>query len=398
MIPPRVFPTSGFQVIPESTLLDEETLPSYHPAQYYPARIGQVLNTHYQIVSKVGFGTTSTVWLCRDLRSAVAEYKVVKILTKSASRNGNFELDAFEHLKSKPWKHVGKEYVHIIDERFSLVSNEASAHTCLVYEPLAISLHDLRNRLQGKWPVELLTKLIVYLLLGLDFLHSEAQLIHTDLQPKNVLFTMKDLSVLLKTEEREIRSPIPRKILSDRVIYPSITPPYTINFPIICDFGQTRFGDLAPWKDDIMPDLFRAPEVVLDMPWSYPVDIWSLGMLVWMTVYDKHLFNAKDSEGNLSNAHHLAEMIALMGMPPKKFLKGERAQKYFDEDGNWRGLAPIPKKSFEDLETRFEGDCRELFLAFIRKTLRWDPAERPTASELWGDPWLATAWGDEVLK
>jgi serine/threonine protein kinase len=29
-----------------------------------------------------------------------------------------------------------------------------------------------------------------------------------------------------------------------------------------------------------MPDVYRAPEVVLDMPWSYPIDIWSLGMVV----------------------------------------------------------------------------------------------------------------------
>ncbi|KAH8927533.1 kinase-like protein [Atractiella rhizophila] len=398
MVPPRVFPSSGFQGIPDSCLVDEETVPSYNPAQYFPARIGQVLNTHYQIISKVGFGTTSTVWLCRDLRRAEAKYKVVKILTKSASANGNFEVDALDHLKSQEWEHVGKQYVHIIDERFSLVSNDKVVHTCLVYEPLAVSLHDLRNRIQGKWPVQLLTSLVVYLLLGLDFLHSEAQLIHTDLQPKNILFSMKDLSVLTKVEEEELCSPVPRKILSDRTIYPSVSTPYSINFPVICDFGQTRFGNLAPWKDDIMPDLFRAPEVVLDLPWSYPVDIWGLGMLVWMTVYDEHLFHAQNSQGKLSNAHHLAEMIALMGMPPKRFLKGDRALKYFDEDGNWRGLVPIPKKSFEDVETRFEGECKELFLAFIRKTLKWDPAERPTASELWGDPWLATQWGDDVLR
>lgn len=29
-----------------------------------------------------------------------------------------------------------------------------------------------------------------------------------------------------------------------------------------------------------MPDLYRAPEVILNMEWDYKVDIWSVGMVV----------------------------------------------------------------------------------------------------------------------
>jgi hypothetical protein len=46
--------------------IEEETLPNYNANAFYPARINEVLNGRYQIVLKLGFGVTSTVWLARD--------------------------------------------------------------------------------------------------------------------------------------------------------------------------------------------------------------------------------------------------------------------------------------------------------------------------------------------
>jgi hypothetical protein len=31
-------------------------------------RLGEVFESRYQVVAKLGHGTASTVWLCRDLR------------------------------------------------------------------------------------------------------------------------------------------------------------------------------------------------------------------------------------------------------------------------------------------------------------------------------------------
>jgi len=65
---PRVFPTSGFQVIDPSDKVEEEKLPLYVRDEYYPMQLGQVIGEHYQVVAKLGYGVTSTVWLGRDLR------------------------------------------------------------------------------------------------------------------------------------------------------------------------------------------------------------------------------------------------------------------------------------------------------------------------------------------
>lgn len=56
--------------------------------------------------------------------------------------------------------------------------------------------------------------------------------------------------------------------------------------------------------------------------------------------------------------------------------------------GNWIAATPIPSQSIESRETRLKGREKELFLAFIRKILRWLPEDRPTAEDLFEDEFL----------
>jgi hypothetical protein len=65
---PLVFPNEGFVPIPTDTKVEEETLPDYVASRYYPVRIGEVFRSRYQVVGKLGFGATATVWLARDLK------------------------------------------------------------------------------------------------------------------------------------------------------------------------------------------------------------------------------------------------------------------------------------------------------------------------------------------
>jgi len=48
---------------------------------------------------------------------------------------------------------------------------------------------------------------------------------------------------------------------------------------LLSDFGEARLGP-GPHIGDIMPIMYRAPETILYVPWSYPVDIWSVGLTV----------------------------------------------------------------------------------------------------------------------
>lgn len=57
-------------VLPADTPLEEEENPDYDPKRFYPARVGETIQK-YQIVSKLGWGTGSTVWLARDINRFV---------------------------------------------------------------------------------------------------------------------------------------------------------------------------------------------------------------------------------------------------------------------------------------------------------------------------------------
>lgn len=66
---PRLrFPTTGFDLVSETTVLQEEQLDEFKKGHYYPVNIGDVFASKYQVVGKLGFGVSSTVWLARDLQ------------------------------------------------------------------------------------------------------------------------------------------------------------------------------------------------------------------------------------------------------------------------------------------------------------------------------------------
>lgn len=76
---------------------------------------------------------------------------------------------------------------------------------------------------------------------------------------------------------------MPRKILEDRTIYVSRPLPISVGTPVLCDLGEARIGTDTQYGD-IMPDIYRAPEVILGMEWDYKVDIWNVGMVVSMII------------------------------------------------------------------------------------------------------------------
>lgn len=104
-----------------------------------------------------------------------------------------------------------------------------------------------------------------------------------------MLLGLYDNGLLRRLEDKEMASPVTRKIHPDRTIYLSRLTLPKEGPMLLSDFGEARIG-LGPHAGDIMPLEYRARETLLYVGWSYPVDIWSVGLTVsrCRTEFDSH--------------------------------------------------------------------------------------------------------------
>lgn len=97
------------------------------------------------------------------------------------------------------------------------------------------------------------------------------------------MFGIKDESVFTDFEEYELRRPVPRKEVDTdrRTIYMSqeLKIPKEVGAPVLCDFGSAVFGNQYH-SVFVQPKIYRAPEVILGVPWTYSADIWNVGCMV----------------------------------------------------------------------------------------------------------------------
>ncbi|PIA97368.1 SRSF protein kinase 2 [Cercospora beticola] len=386
--------TSSPLKLDHSVIIEEETLPGYNPSHYYAVRIGDLLRDRYHIIGKLGYGSTSTVWLCRDLKSQGSSvYVALKIHTNNNSKSHR-ELPVYKYINNlKESSHEGRKYVRALRDHFELEGPHGN-HICLVHETAGLNLEELRDLLPNQtFEPDLLRQSLRSILRGLHFLHSEVGVIHTDIQPKNILLGVLDNSAFERFERDEKEAPFPQKELPcGRIVYVSHPMPLTKGPPLLCDLSEARFAtsEHQSNKDLIMPDLYRAPEVILGMPWSYEVDIWGFGMMLWDLLEPTRLFAAKGPDGRYSEAHHLAQMIAMMGPPPTGFLeRSDHSAMYFDQKGHWKGGIEIPEDmTLEAAEQRLQGEEKAQFLNLMRKTLQWRPEDRCSIEDIYLDEWM----------
>ncbi|EGX91066.1 Protein kinase-like domain [Cordyceps militaris CM01] len=390
---PRIFANPNFTRIPADVPVEEEALPDYLPARYYPVRIGQVLVDRYQVVGKLGFGATSTVWLAHDLHRRRHVALKVFIRSQTLGDGAGNEIAMFKRMEQRASNHPGRHAVRTLLDSFQLDGPEGE-HLVLAHPPLWRSIEAaIRRTSPRRLPPSGLRFVLKDLFLALEYLHDECQIIHTDIKADNIMFGIKDLSVFAEFEEEEMNSPCPRKEVEGRTIYASraIKSPGEIGPPVLCDFGSAVFGHVEHLDVCVQPHIYRAPEVTLEASWDYKIDIWNVGCMIWDIFEGNQLFYAVDPEHKAYRRRaHLAEIIALLGPPPKDLLaRGRLASKFFSDQGTFAAGIDLPTSiPLEQRETLLTGDDKKEFLEFMRKMLQWSPERRSTAKELFQDAWL----------
>lgn len=394
---PLVFPNQGIASIPANEKVEEETIPGYIATRYYPVRIGEIIQDRYQVVGKLGFGLSSTVWLARDLDGC--RHVALKLYVQSDCLESELdtELDVYRRIESAPNHHPGRHAVRSMLDSFELAT-PSGRHRCLVHEPLWDSALNIKHRNPvRRLPQPVVAFLLKRLFLALDLLHRECHVAHTDIKEANILLPA-DPSVLTHFEQQELAEPSPQKEVDGGVIYLSreMGTPKAFGAPVLCDFGSAvALDDGQEHREDIQPDVYRSPEVILDVPWTYSVDIWNVGCMVWDAFEGEHLFTGCDPEhGAYRGRAHLAEMIALLGPPPPSLLaRSHLRSKFFSKEGDFCAGIAVPRtRTLDHRESSLQGEenkeDRECFLRFVRKMLQWEPEARSCARELAEDEWI----------
>ncbi|KAE8330588.1 kinase-like protein [Aspergillus sergii] len=389
---PLNFSNPNFGRISASQTVEEEALPGYIASRYYPTRIGEIIKDRYQVIGKLGYGTTSTVWLARDMNCR--SYVTLKIFIKATSMGHQLdnELKMYRRL-DRASKHPGRRAIRSLLDSFHIDGPEDN-HQCLVHPPLLESVWEFlhRNPIQ-RLPKPVLAFTLRRVFLALDYLHTECQIIHTDIKANNIMFELADDSVFIKSEDDELQNPSPRKELDGRAIYLSRELeilPGKIGAPVLCDLGSATLGSIEH-SEDVQPDIYRAPEVILKAPWSYSIDIWNVGCMIWNIFEGGSLFTGHDSEFKAYRSRaHLAEMINLLGPPPPSLLaRGKQTQRFFSDTGEFREATLLQNMTpIEQRETTLQGEDKESFLRMMRRMLQWEPKKRSSAKELAEDEWI----------
>lgn len=113
----------------------------------------------------------------------------------------NREIEIYDYLRTVQSDHASLTCMRALSDRFEINSTGEerynNAHTCLVLPPFVMSVDQLISRLPGGvLTSHLLKACLRNLLAALDFLHTEAHIIHTDIRPKNILLGIEDYSIL----------------------------------------------------------------------------------------------------------------------------------------------------------------------------------------------------------
>ncbi|KAK0655487.1 CMGC protein kinase [Cercophora newfieldiana] len=385
---PLQFPAAGFEIINEADVVEEEQFDEFRAGQYYPVNIGDVYASKYQIMGKLGFGTTSTVWLARNLEEHL--HVALKVCTRDGG--GREEFQIHRHVSQANPSHPGYRHVRAALDMFSL-HRSGGDHRCLVQKPMWDSWRDLARRNPARrFSLPLLKAGLKHILLALDYLHNECQLVHTDIKADNILQEIVDDRILKAFVKAELETPSPRKFVGGAAVYRSrqFELPTEFGGAVLSDFGAAVRGDQKR-NHDAQPNVYRSPEVMLKAEWSYPVDIWNVGVMIWDLFEGKHLFYGDDPDGKgYSTRAHLAELVGMLGPPPPDLIqRGIRSADFFTKDGSWKADVPMQRDgSLEKSEEHLEGRDKEDFLVFVRSMLQWRPEDRKTAKQLLHDPWL----------
>ncbi|XP_066998883.2 homeodomain-interacting protein kinase 2 [Anabrus simplex] len=197
------------------------------------------MTTQYEVLEFLGRGTFGQVVKC--WKKGTNEIVAIKILKNhpSYARQGQIEVSILSRLSQEN------------ADEFNFVRAyecfQHKNHTCLVFEMLEQNLYDfLKQNKFSPLPLKYIRPILQQVLTALLKL-KQLGLIHADLKPENIM------------------------------LVDPVRQPYRVK---VIDFGSASHVSKAVCNTYLQSRYYRAPEIILGLPFCEAIDMWSLGCVV----------------------------------------------------------------------------------------------------------------------
>ena len=351
--------------VPQAQELDISMMDNWDdPEGYYNTRLGELINGRYHVKQVLGKGMFSSV--VRALDEKTGKLVAVKIIRQNDTmrKAGMKEIGILEQLlEADP-----DDKKHIIKfERYF----DHKGHLCMVFENLSMNLRELLKKYGRDVGLNLraIRAYAQQIFLGLSLLRK-CNILHADLKPDNLL--VSDNRNMLK----------------------------------VCDLGSASSASDNEITPYLVSRFYRAPEIILGIPFDYAIDVWSIGCTLFELYTGKILFTGRN------NNQMLRSIMECRGKyPPKLLRRGSLAHMHFDDMLNFHSIEedritgrPVTrildfKKPERDLKTRLMGkgtrgmadsDAKDLtlFVDFLDRCLTLNPEKRCTPADALKHPFL----------
>lgn len=341
----------------QAKTLDESLLDNWdYPDGHYRIILGELLDNRYAIKQQVGKGTFATVVRAQDTKTGSDVAIKIAANNETMYKAGTKEMDFVRLLNdSDP-----DDKKHVI----RLLRNfDHKGHMCIVFEALSADLREVLKKFGRNVGLNLkaIRSYAQQMFLALSHM-KKCSILHADLKPDNILVSER------------------RNLLK------------------ICDLGTAAFvtdTELTPY---LVSRFYRAPEVILGMPFDYAIDMWSIGCTLFELYTGRILFAGAD------NNQMLRAIQECRGKIPIRMLKQshpDQRDRHFDFENNFHsqerdklsGKAVVRQINFKssgepgkDLKSRLANNAKGLapaelkehlaFVDLLEKCLQLDPARR----------------------
>eukprot|EP01114_Cavostelium_apophysatum_P004383 TRINITY_DN14608_c0_g1_i1.p1 TRINITY_DN14608_c0_g1~~TRINITY_DN14608_c0_g1_i1.p1 ORF type:complete len:682 (-),score=173.62 TRINITY_DN14608_c0_g1_i1:23-2068(-) len=244
---------------------------------------GEMFNEKYVIAAMLGKGSFGQVVKAWDKNTAT--YVAIKIIKNKGPfyNQALIEISLLAHMNRRDTE--DKHRIVQMKEHFVFRN-----HLCIVFELLSYNLYDLlRNTHFNGVSLNLIRKFAQQILKCLSFLAShDVDVIHCDLKPENILLVNPKRSLIK-----------------------------------VIDFGSSCHSNGRMYKY-IQSRFYRSPEVLLELEYGHPIDMWSLGCILVEMHTGEPLFSGQNE------CDQMYKICQILGLPPSHMIEASpKAKKFF---------------------------------------------------------------------